>query len=379
MTGIDRVELAYLTHFLSDAPELFGLVRSTPGWLLLDRKGCAAMAEHARGHIPLPPAGWLARLTQRGNPARAQAETAARNHAVARAARPGLARLVRRLPAGTRYFNVGHANLSALTLTRLAGLRPLVMVHDTIPLDHPGFARAGTVAPFGQKLSAVSAHAHGVIHLTWAQRRLTEAQFARLGRVPPGVVAPLGVEVARPDPAALPAGLDLTQPWFVTVGTIEPRKNHDLLLDIWERLGDDAPRLFIIGQRGWASGTTLARLDCLPPGGRVQELTRLNDGAVAALVSGAAALLAPSLAEGFGLPPVEAAALGTPVIAADLAVTRELLGDKAVYLNPGDIYSWVETIRQAPTNALRHSGTDVFIPPSWGAHFKAALSLVGQE
>lgn len=379
MTGIDRVELAYLTHFLSDAPELFGLVRSTPGWLLLDRKGCAAMAEHARGHIPLPPAGWLARLTQRGNPARAQAETAARNHAVARAARPGLARLVRRLPAGTRYFNVGHANLSALTLTRLAGLRPLVMVHDTIPLDHPGFARAGTVAPFGQKLSAASAHAHGVIHLTWAQRRLTEAQFARLGRVPPGVVAPLGVEVARPDPAALPAGLDLTQPWFVTVGTIEPRKNHDLLLDIWERLGDDAPRLFIIGQRGWASGTTLARLDCLPPGGRVQELTGLNDGAVAALVSGAAALLAPSLAEGFGLPPVEAAALGTPVIAADLAVTRELLGDKAVYLNPGDIYSWVETIRQAQTNALRHSGTDVFIPPSWGAHFKAALSLVGQE
>lgn len=377
MTGIDRVECAYLAHLASRETPLFGLVRSAAGWLLLDQPGCAHFAQIVSGKVGLPPADLLSRLLHRRNPLRARAETAARQLAISRAARPFLSRLMRQLPRGTSYLNVGHANLGEKALASLAraGLSVTVLIHDTIPLDHPQFARPGTVEPFRARLAAVSVHASRIIHLTEATRRLTEAQMARMGRVPPGVVAPIGVELATPDPCLLPPELDLAALYFVTLGTIEPRKNHALLLDVWARLPSPAPRLYIVGNRGWADAALLARLDALPDQGPVRVLHDLPDGAVAALVGRARALLAPSLAEGFGLPPVEAASLGTPVIAADLAVTRELIGNMAVYLPASDIYSWVETIvRQAALPQIDGEKT-VWHAPTWDAHFKTVLSL----
>ena len=377
MTGIDRVECAYLTHLASAEIPLFGLVRSGAGWLLLDQPGCARFAQIVSGKVGLPPADLLSRLLHRHDPVRACAETAARQFAIARAARPLLPRLMRRLPQGTSYLNVGHANLGEKALASLAraGLSVTVLIHDTIPLDHPQFARPGTVALFRAKVAAISAHATQVIHLTKAARALTDAQMARMGRVPPGVVAPIGVDLAAPDPCLLPPELDLAAPYFVTLGTIEPRKNHALLLDVWARLPSPAPRLYIVGHRGWADAGLLARLDALPADGPVRVLHGLPDGAVAALVARAHALLAPSLAEGFGLPPVEAASLGTPVIATDLAVTRELLGNKAVYLPASDIYSWVETIVRQAAQPQSKGDKAPWHAPTWDAHFKTVLSL----
>lgn len=377
MTGIDRVEFAYFSHLCQLETPLHGLVRSAAGWLLLDAPGCRRLAALAHDHAALPPADLLSRLLHRRDPLRARAETAARQLAVARAIRPGLPRLLRRLPPGTSYLNVGHANLGPKTLAALAGagLPVTVLIHDTIPLDHPEFARPGTVEPFRTRLAAVSAHASQVVHLTEATRRLTEVQLARLGRVPPGHVAQLGVDLAPPDPALLPQGIDLSAPFFVALGTIEPRKNHAFLLDLWAHLPAPAPRLYIIGNRGWADAALLARLDALPPDGPVRVLHGLPDGAVAALLAHARALLAPSLAEGFGLPPVEAASLGTAVIATDLAVTRELIGNKAVYLPASDIYSWVETIVRQAAQPQSKGETTAWQPPTWAAHFKTVLSL----
>lgn len=378
MTGIDRVEFAYLREFLNRDDPLFGLVRSSVGFLLLDRPGCRRIAALATDAAALPKADLLSRMIHRSNPTRARAETAARKLAIARVSRVGLARLMRRLPANTGYFNVGHANLTEQTLAQIrrAGLSVTILIHDTIPLDHPAFARAGTVEPFRAKLAAVSAHATCVINITHATRQKTDAQLAQLGRTPPGLVAPIGVDLPQPKASALPADIDLTPPYFVCLGTIEPRKNHALLLDVWDRLPTPAPRLFIIGHRGWADDALFARIDALPKGGPIRILHGLDDGAVAALLSKATALLAPSLAEGFGLPPVEAASLGTPVIAHDLAVTREILGDKAVYLNALDIYSWVETIvKQATPSRPGQSTADPWTAPTWDEHFNTVLRL----
>ena len=379
LTGIDRVELAYLRRFVADAPPLFGLVRSAAGWLLLDRAGCRALERLALPNVPLPRADLLSRLLHRRDPARARAETATRQLAMARASRTGLGRLLRLMPRPVAYFNVGHANLTAPVLSafRSAGILIRVMVHDTIPLDHPQLVRAGSIAPFRQKLAAIATHADCVVHLTKASRALTESHMASLGRVPPGVTAPLGVTVTPPDAAALPPGLDLSDPYFVTLGTIEPRKNHALLLDVWDHLPAPKPRLFILGNRGWAGPDLLARLDSLVPDGPVQVLHGLSDAAVSALVIGARALLAPSLAEGFGLPPVEAASLDTPVLATDLPVTRELLGNKAVYLPATDIYPWLETIvRHAGITAAPRRTPAPLTLLSWDDHFKTVLNVV---
>lgn len=281
--------------------------------------------------------------------------------------------MLRRL-SGATYLNVGHANLTdrSLAAIRDAGLTVAVMVHDTIPLDHPAYARPDTVAPFRTKMAAVSRHANRVIHTTHDARAKTDAQLAALGRVPPGIVAALGVPV--PQPGVLPEGIPTDRPYFITIGTIEPRKNHALLLDIWDQLGPDAPRLFIIGGRGWADPALLARLDRLPPDGPVRVLSGLDDSALAALLQNARALLFPSLAEGFGLPPVEAAAMGVPVVASNLAVIRELLGEFAVYLDVTDSYSWLETIQTLAAGSQQTTDRKTQSPPNWADHFKTVLT-----
>ena len=374
LTGIDRVEYAYLVHLLAQDRPIFGLVRTAAGFVLLNAVGCAGLAARVNGTVALGKTDLIGRLLHRRNPLRARAEADVRRMAVARAARPFLRRMLRQF-SGASYFNVGHANLTekGLAAIRSAGLKIAVLVHDTIPLDHPEFARPDTVEPFRRKLAAVAAHADLIIHTTQDARAKTNAQLARFGRVPPGVIAPLGVPI--PVPGDLPAGIPTDRPYFVTIGTIEPRKNHTLLLDVWDQLGPDAPRLYIIGGRGWANASVLARLDSLPPGGPVRVLSGLDDGALAALLQNARALLFPSLAEGYGLPPVEAASLGVPVVASNLSVIRELLADFAVYLDVTDSYSWMETIKTLATATQATTGpNNRMIPPNWTDHFKTVLS-----
>jgi glycosyltransferase involved in cell wall biosynthesis len=378
LTGVDRVELAWLDHLLGQDVPLHGLVRTPVGYLLFGRDGAALVSALAHRKAPPPATDLLGRLVRRGDPPRAGAEAGLRRLARARAAGPFLAASLRRVvPAGAVYLNLGHTNLTDRTLgaVRAAGLRVAVLVHDTIPLDHPGFSRAGTPEAFGRKLGAVARHADLVIHTAQATRTATEAHLARAGRVPSGIVAPLGVTVAPPDPAALPAGLDLTRPCFVALGTVEPRKNHALLLDVWARLaqGDGPlPQLLILGNRGWADPALLARLDGGPEG--VTELSGLADGAVSALLAASRGLLFPSFAEGYGLPPLEAAALGVPVVCSDLPVLRELLSDYPVYLDPSDSYSWERVVRTRTAGDGRTAPESAYAIPAWEAHFNAVLS-----
>jgi len=186
--------------------------------------------------------------------------------------------------------------------------------------------------------------------------------------------------VPRPEPDLLPPGLDLTRPYYVTIGTIEPRKNHALLLDVWDKLAarlpaSAMPRLFILGHRGWADAALFARLDAA--GGLVRTLPDLPDGAVAALLAGAEALLFPSLAEGYGLPPLEAMALNVPVICAALAVFRETLGDYPVYLDATNSYSWLETIAKNMTAGEgRGENRQARKVPGWADHFNVVLNCV---
>ena len=391
LTGVDRVELAWAERLLQgevrEGIPLFALVRTAFGFCLLDGHGVARIVALAHG-APLGRADLAGRLGRRHDPLRARAEAEAQRASVARCFGPGLKRMLRRhLPPGTACFNMGHANLTPQVMAALPGF-VTVLVHDTIPLDHPEFTRPGIPATFGRKMAAVSTRADLVVHSTHAARRLTEAHFTHMGRVPPGIVAPLGITTAAPIPAPVP-GLDPARPFFVILGTIEPRKNHALLLDVWDRLADThtpetLPQLVIAGSRGWRNSAVFERLDTQPPG--VIEVSGLSDAALADLMHRSAGLLLPSHAEGYGLPPLEAASLGVPVVVSDLPVFRETLGDYAVYLDRTDVYSWMETIerlanshRQEETcvgkKAAAHAPLGV---ASWESHFNAVLNNVCQ-
>ncbi|WP_212522853.1 glycosyltransferase family 1 protein [Actibacterium sp. MT2.3-13A] len=379
LTGIDRVELAYLTHLLERPEPLFVIARTALGFILLDRAGAGAMARRISGARPWGEADWLSRR-MRLPEGRRRAESDLRRLRLARCTPRGLKRmLARHCPADISYLNVGHSNLNARMLGAVP--RVAVMIHDTIPLDHPEFTRPGVPEQFARKLRAVGRHADLVIYNSQASRAAAEARFAGWGRVPRGVVAPLGVEPLRPDPAALPAALDLTRPYFVTLGTIEPRKDHALLLDVWQQFHDtrpeaEIPRLFIVGHRGWNNAAVFARLDSAPfMNCTVFELPDLSDGAMAALLQGARALLFPSRAEGYGLPPLEAVDLGTPAIVANLPIYRETLGDFPVYVANRDAYLWAQTIERFAKEGQATGAEGRPEIPAWEQHFQTVLGL----
>lgn len=384
LTGVDRVERAYLRELMGQPGELYGLVRTASGQALLDRGGIERLVPFIDGQAQWGPPDLAGHLSRRLAPARRAAEGTVRRLARATVASRFLPRALASLPPGTRYLNTGHSNLSEPVLSALAralGGRVGVFLHDTIPLDFPQYQRPETAASFRARFRAALRHADQVLCNSAATARDIARHAEALGLpTPPITAAHLGIErpaAGRPPPQA-------KTPWFVVLGTIEPRKNHALLLDLWAGLhadmGPETPRLLILGSRGWENAETFARLDALGPlAPFVHELPGLDDGAVAATVRGAAALLLPSHAEGYGLPAMEAAALGTPVVAAPLPALREVLGDWPVYAATDDMYQWRQAVEKLNRDRGREADDrSARIPaiPTWADHFNRVLKVI---
>lgn len=346
-TGIDRVCIAYLRHFRSRARAVVqhrGLVRVLPErdsavlFDLLDTPG-----RGARGRI-------------------------AQMLSAALVKRPR-----RQAFAGQAYLNIGHTDFD-LAVHRewvwQAGVRPFYFVHDLIPLRHPEFSRPHAVRRHrGRVLRALECGA-GIILGSQAVRADLAAFAAEVGlALPPLAVAPLAGEDLSADTGVHPVP---AAPFFLCIATVEPRKNHRLLLDLWQdfaaRMGPVTPRLVLVGQTGPMTGDLLAPLAEVPGlAAHVEHRPACTDEELAVLIHRARALLMPSLAEGFGLPVVEALQAGTPVIASDLPVFREIGRGAACLVDPADRAGWSEAILAALHEPARR--VEGFTMPRWPEHF----------
>jgi glycosyltransferase involved in cell wall biosynthesis len=138
-------------------------------------------------------------------------------------------------------------------------------------------------------------------------------------------------------------------PYFVVCGSIEPRKNLALLHTIWKRLaarlGEATPHLVMVGSPGWNSGGLLDQLEsCSTTRRRIHPVAGLSSPALKDLLAGAVGLLMPSWNEGFGLPVLEANALGVPTIASDIPSHREVADRQTILLSPADPDAWEAVI-----------------------------------
>lgn len=370
LTGIDRVELAYLQRLPSVVDHVFGFARTATGFILLDGDGMEALLRRIAGQEVWGQRDFQGRLSRRLSHARQAAEADLRRLAIASCSRLGLRRLLgKHLDPGTIYLNIGHSNLDPKVLGALkkAGGTVAVMVHDTIPLDLPDDHRPETVERFAARIETVRDHADFVLT---PSRAVAEGLYAAHGIRATAV--PLGVTLS--EATGLPGSAVLTQPYFVTVGTIDARKNQAFLLDLWAGFGAHPPMLCLAGSRGWCPPELLARLDDLPSG--VLEMNGLDDGAIARLIEGSAGLLHPSKAEGFGFPLLEAALRDVPVVANDLPVYRETVGENAVYLPPNDQYQWKKAIEALAADFRKGEQKLAKRPdrPTWTTHLNLLLT-----
>jgi len=373
-TGIDRVELAYIEGLLACARPVFGFARTATGFVLLDHAGLAALRDRVVGHQPWGGPDLAGRLSTRLSPARRCAESDLRRLAIATCLRPGLGRLLSRhiAPGGVTYLNVGHSNLTerGLAAYRRQGAQIAVMVHDTIPLDYPKLHRPGMAQSFSNRISAVARHAHVVL----CPSQSTASDLLRhYEEIAAPRVAPLGADLVPAELDAADTKLIENRPYFIAIGTIDGRKNQEFLIDLWESIGPRLPQLYLVGSRGWCGPELADRLENLPAG--VIILSGLSDGAVAALTEKSVGLLHPSLAEGYGFPVLDAALRGTPVVAAELPVYRETVGDIPVYLPLDDMYQWKSTITALAEASCRGEQREARRPdrPTWDAHLNLVL------
>jgi alpha-1,3-rhamnosyl/mannosyltransferase len=173
-------------------------------------------------------------------------------------------------------------------------------------------------------------------------------------------VVPLGIDpgwFVRPAPAdirAVLAARGLSEGYFLSVGTLQPRKNYEALLRAYDRLPPSIRsdrQLVIVGKYGWGAEALRAELVERRRDGRCVWLDYEDDAALRALYAGAGAFVFPTWSEGFGLPALEALAAGLPVVASDLPVLREVVGDNAIFVDPDTPGALVEAMQAAAESA----------------------------
>ena len=220
--------------------------------------------------------------------------------------------------------------------------RRVVTVHDLTPLLYPEAADPSTL--IYPRLIARAIRGGAYVHTPSAfiARQVVEhfdADPERVIAVPHGLpTLPEGGGNAEEGPAAGIARQLGGAPYILGLGTIEPRKGFATLVDAFAELGGRHHdlRLVIAGQPGWGSEEVRSRVEANPYRARILLPGYVGSAERFALLARAAVFAYPSIYEGFGLPPIEAMALGTPVVASLAGSLPEVLGDGAVLVPPGD-------------------------------------------
>ncbi|MBJ3774123.1 glycosyltransferase family 4 protein [Acuticoccus mangrovi] len=263
-------------------------------------------------------------------------------------------------------LNVGHDGLDEPErFARLPG-RFVAMINDLIPITHPEYETERATRLHQRRIATLVEHADHVF-------TISETTRAELLDYVSG--APFTTSVLHLGPALTPPTQPtrFAHPTFVHLSSIDRRKNLAFLLHVWRELAehDGAPHLLVIGRRG-SDQTALDLIDRSPKlHGLVRATGGLGDDMVAGYLAGARALVTPSFVEGYGLPIVEAHAMGVPVIASDIPAHREIGGISTIFVGPTDGPGWRHAIMAlAENDAIRATRVAQIAPPAdWETHF----------
>ncbi len=236
--------------------------------------------------------------------------------------------------------------------------RSVVTIFDMSFERFPQFAEAKNLRNLRRGIRRTAAKADAIITISdFSAREISELLPESRGKLFP---IPLGISpdfapASEEAVAELRAKAALERPYILAVGTIEPRKNLKFLVDVFEQMGGDSALegldLVIAGMPGWRCDDILQRFETSPRADRIHYMKYVPDGSLAALYTGAAVLAVPSHYEGFGFPPLEAMACGTPVVSSAGGSLPEVLGDAAIVVPDFDPDAWRTALGGAANDA----------------------------
>ena len=385
-TGVDRVDLAYARYFvkdrrLSSCGTQYGLFR--PHVLMPSRvKFLVGSIEQQQAEDHLEEV--LAESF--GHPATTSSRNLNRLRADwSRRATQWRFRTLHKwgaeVPKNAIYLNVAQHAFEHRRFFRWLDERPDVIpvffVHDLLPLDFPEFFPEGYRERFMRRVKTMQ-RARAIITSTEYVAERIAYQYRKNGLAPVSIhVEPLASPLAGTNDVEL-FNQQNRPPYFVVISTIEPRKNHMLLINVWRTLisrSISPPKLVLVGKRGWENEQTLRELDAPELRQHIVRMPSLPPAHLKALLKNAVALLMPSFAEGYGLPIVEALSLSVPVICSDIPVFREISRGKALLMSPIDGMGWLRAIEAmaSPKSLIRTEYANKakeFGATDWGAYFE---------
>lgn len=247
------------------------------------------------------------------------------------------------------------ANIGALRRVR----HVVLTVHDVSFLHHPEWFSRNRAAYYRFAVSRSARIAERIIAVSqWTADEISEWLGVSPDRID---VIHNGVsERFKPASADAVARLrnTLTLPdrFFIYVGTLEPRKNVPALIEAYSRCAREIDLdLVIAGRRGWKTEPIDAALARSDAADRIHFTGHVDDADMPTLLTAAHALVWPSLFEGFGLPPLEAMACGTPVITSTTSSLPEIVGDAALSVDPGDIEALAANMLRLARDTALHA------------------------
>lgn len=255
------------------------------------------------------------------------------------------------------------------------GVKPIVVIYDIIPIRYPQFLDDSLVTVFHNWFTKASFHCQGFVCISQTVQSEVEKELANTEEVDMSrkftgsfilgadfqVQTGDSVEIREELAALFSAKHSSRRPEniYLTVGTIEPRKNHQYLLDafdmLWQQGGDMT--LCCVGKCGWGNDAIVSRIQSHQRYGKNLFLWNdLTDDELAFCYQHSQMLLFPSHAEGFGLPIIEGLHFGLPVMASDIPVHREVGKDTIDYFELSDPADLVTKILAKERDGFEKNG-----------------------
>ncbi len=238
-----------------------------------------------------------------------------------------------------------------LPAQRRLGVRSAALVADVLPVLHPEWFDPQLLDDFDTFLDGHLRHSELLLCISERTRTDLLTVAADRGVDPTTLrtaVVPLGADLGPDDGAALhPRFAAVPERFLLQVGTLEPRKNQALSLDVLEAIAPERPdvALVLVGKRGWHVDPLVRRIERHPMlGRRLFWFEEVDDEQLAALYRHATISLTPALYEGLGVPVMEALHCGTPVVASTGGALGEAGGPAAEYVDPDDTRGWVQLV-----------------------------------